>query len=431
MNLSLLNKSLLVVIVLCFIVCMYASWSLKYFFELTHVPVSKPAYISSVVEKPSESEHVIFQVESVQNLASDSKAGETTESLKEELRSRNETLLLPVSSIMLDKSSIYISENNSLPTSIFFIGNVQIQTRVAVFGCALPPQQSRYDLNYVFYLPLTVLAWQRISFSSIVVLTGTPSQWTEDPVLSFVVRCLRALNSMIIFIPCLSDNAIMLSQVSRLFVAGILPAEFDATYLVTSDSDLWPVDADSYRLVANKNILSLNADCCGTFDYQREKVKLLPMSAVGMSLVMWRDVLNISRQSVRSASDIIDYVSEEFGDVAREPVTKGENTGWYLDQHLISIRLHQWVQRHGSDAVDYVARSVGQDRIDRSWWTMSYDGGVRKIDAHLLEHGYRSENWRRLLPLIAWMFGDNGAQFQWFIDYHRNFLDLAFAHGHL
>lgn len=263
-------------------------------------------------------------------------------------------------------------------------------------------------------------------------MTGNPSRWIKNPTLLFVLRCLRALNSMMVFIPSLSNNAIMLSQVSRLFIAGVLLAEFDATYLITSDADLWPLDADSYRLVANKNVLSLNANCCGVFIHQNKKFKLLPLSAVGMSSVTWRDVLNISRHNVHNASDIIDYVSKEFGDVARRPVTKERNLGWYLDQHLISLRLHQWVQRHGSDAVDYVARSLEQDRIDRAWWTtMSDDRGVRKIDAHLFELGYRSENWQRLLQLIAWMHGGGGAQFQWCIDYHRNVLDLAFAHGHL
>jgi hypothetical protein len=165
LSLGLLNTSLLIVTVLCFVVLVYASRSLKYLFELIDVFPSKHTYTSSVGQNAiASSEHAIIQEKVVQNTTTfESKLADAKESFNEKLTtSQSETLYLPpVRSILLDKSSIYTSpsKNNSLPTDIFFIGNVQAQTRMAVFVCALPTHQSRYNLNYVFYLPLTVLAW--------------------------------------------------------------------------------------------------------------------------------------------------------------------------------------------------------------------------------------------------------------------------------
>ena len=43
----------------------------------------------------------------------------------------------------------------------------------AVFACSTPDEQSHRGYDYAFYLPLTVLAWRRIGFESIVLIIGT------------------------------------------------------------------------------------------------------------------------------------------------------------------------------------------------------------------------------------------------------------------
>ena len=320
-------------------------------------------------------------------------------------------------------------QNISAPSDIFVIGALKTMKQFAVFGCAVSFQKYPPDMNYVFYLPLTVLAWQRISFGSIVILSGNFAAWTEDPIFAFVIKTLLGLNAIIIFIPSLDDNAVMLSQVSRLFVSSLLAPEFELSYLVTSDSDLWPLDGESFILPKNKKILSLNSDCCDPFYHRGEQVKMIPLSSIGMSVSMWRDVMNTTAHSIFNANDIIEYLRDEFGDFVKQPVVKGENSGWYLDQHLISIRLAQWVKTHDKELIHYVPRSVGHDRVDRSWWSISYSSQTRKIDAHILENGHRSENWRRLLPLLSWMYEDE-KQFQWCQDYHKAFLNLVRTEGY-
>jgi len=88
-------------------------------------------------------------------------------------------------------------------------------------------------------------------------------------------------------------------QVSRIFIANILraraavanrqhPDVIDGTYLVTSDTDIWPIYGDIYRLPTGRDILSLNSECCGAFSHRNVAYRMLPMANVGMRIGTWR-----------------------------------------------------------------------------------------------------------------------------------------------
>jgi len=292
--------------------------------------------------------------------------------------------------------------------------------KYAVMSCV--PALIDSNINYAFYLPTNVYMWQRLGFHTISLLVGSPEEWSSRRPLKLIVDELHKAGSTYIFIDVPQKNRIMISQVSRLFIAALIDwTGAEDAYIVMSDTDLWPVQSAVYDLRQNKTILSLNSGCCGRFTHKGKSYSMLPMCNVGMTVNTWKQVMqfqNISRFS--DSQQIIDYVINEFGPFAGETVHKGENSGWYLDQHLISIRIQQWIDVYGSQTVSYVPRNTRTDRIDRSRW--SPNPGPRTIDAHMLHFAYRSGTWEKVRPLIRILFKDNSKMTEWFENYRNNFL---------
>ncbi len=282
--------------------------------------------------------------------------------------------------------------------------------RYVTFGCKFPTNE---DYSYVFYLPLTVKAWLRVGFESVVVLIGTPKQWTQYTITNFILIDLIKMGAILIFLDAAEVNQLSLSQTSRLFVP-YLPM-WDGkqdTYILTSDADLWPLKAASYYLPDGKSILSLNSECCGQFIHKTKTFKMIPMANIGMSVRTWRNVINMKRNRSHSltAESIITYFEQEFGDIARKPVHKGVNNGWYMDQLLASKQVATFDEKnrdkHNKSTVAYVARLTYSDRIDRSTWLVPKGNYALKykLDAHLLMHGYTDKNWMKLRPLLRLMY---------------------------
>lgn len=81
---------------------------------------------------------------------------------------------------------------------------------------------------------------------------------------------------------------------------------------------------------------------------------------------------------VSSVNDILSVIGREYGtSIISSQTIKGENAGWYCDQHLISVLLAEFWTRNGSTTgptlIDnnnalnrsLIARNVDSDRIDR------------------------------------------------------------------
>jgi len=92
-------------------------------------------------------------------------------------------------------------------------------------------------------------------------------------------------------------------KVSRIFAANLLPNAatadenrwtpsnvLDDVYLVTSDTDLWPISDSAYTLPDGVDVLSLNAFCCGTFQHRSQTYRMVPLANVGARLATWRNL---------------------------------------------------------------------------------------------------------------------------------------------
>jgi hypothetical protein len=92
---------------------------------------------------------------------------------------------LVTAALLLEIYTIYYP--NLLSPSPNTITTPRIKRRFAVLGCSTPEKNSHRGFDYVFYLPLTVLAWQRIGFESIILIIGEKREWQVHPILSYVL----------------------------------------------------------------------------------------------------------------------------------------------------------------------------------------------------------------------------------------------------
>jgi len=69
------------------------------------------------------------------------------------------------------------------------------------------------SLGFMFLLPLTVLAWKRIGFDSIVLVVGSENYWLSYSLPNLVLTSLRRFDAVVIFLDAHPTNAVMVSQV--------------------------------------------------------------------------------------------------------------------------------------------------------------------------------------------------------------------------
>ena len=131
-------------------------------------------------------------------------------------------------------------------------GELKLDGRYAVFSTTTNPKNS---LSFAFFLPLTVAVWSTRGFDSLVIIVGNKLFWEVHPLYKFVLSSLETFQPVIVFMETRPEQEIMISQVSRLFISNILYNVSDGVYLLTSDSDLWPVSYPfAYRLPRDKQV---------------------------------------------------------------------------------------------------------------------------------------------------------------------------------
>lgn len=66
------------------------------------------------------------------------------------------------------------------------------------------------------------------------------------------------------------------------------------------------------------------------------------MNTVATSARLWREIMNISANSIKSGDDIVKRLNAEFGaGMVVGPGHRG-STKWNMDQILVSSQLHFW-----------------------------------------------------------------------------------------
>ncbi|KAK2167863.1 hypothetical protein LSH36_23g09011 [Paralvinella palmiformis] len=312
-------------------------------------------------------------------------------------------------------------------SGITIYGKIRTGHNYSVFSSTLHNEDS---LHYLFELPLTALAWQRIGFGSIVLLVMDVARIANSQKVEYVLSTLFSLQAVVVILRSHHNYAVMISQVARLFVPYLIGSRcvddatsWEDTYLVTSDADLWPLDREAYALPDNRTaILCLNAFCCGQFQHNGRSYSMMPMGNIGMRVGTWRSVARRRGFVPVSVPEMITYLSREFVEQATSAIQKGDNVGWFMDQRMISVLIAEWARRgDNAQRVKYVRRDVGRDRMDRTAWrpiTL-----YQMVDAHILESAYKPPIWHRLEALLVLMYDQ--PLFEWCKKYATTFLSLT------
>ena len=320
------------------------------------------------------------------------------------------------------------------------IGDVDLNiTNYAVFGIGLDSFDNPRAVSYLFYPPLSALAWKRIGYGTIVIIADTLDSWMAKPLHRHVMRYLCNIQAVVVFFPVPQEKAVMISQMSRMFAHVMMknllrlqgaPPEYDP-YIVTADSDLWPFkrdmfpsDTGTYQDVM-PDIISLNHGCCAWFVHRSIRQKMYPMTYVRMRLSTWTRFLkihaDITDMTALTLDDILNVLRVEFGSLVDDPVIKGQNDGWFMDQHLMSYWLNKYRELYGNDKVMFgnrqgmrLDRIQWPERVSRVTFDYTFDVHLPKLKA--------GPSWPRVLVLLEFMYGADSDQFKWCVRYKNKFV---------
>ncbi len=321
-----------------------------------------------------------------------------------------------------NNKSVSHSISNDLPINNH--GIVEKFDKYAVFCANTPNGEGYRSYDYAYNLPLTALAWERIGYKSIVLIIGYRCEWENDPALIHVLSHLEERDVKTIFLNSPLKYRTTLSQTARAFAVNIIDFPIkDNDYLITTDSDLWPLRMKHFIPRENASIVLIHADCCGFFNFNNVSYPLYPMSNIGAKVSTWREIMNENHTFANNSESILDYLEDVFGKPARNQVVVGEDS-WYMDQRMISIRITEWIAKFGNSSVFRVSDD-GFYRVDRSQWDsdlLLVENLSDQFDAHLITKGYLPLQQKRIKPLIDLMYGKNSSEAKWCSKYNEGFL---------
>lgn len=323
---------------------------------------------------------------------------------------------------------------------LFYNTTITPNEKYAVFGANTPNYLTK--ISYAYNLPLATRAWNRIGFGSVVLISGQPDKWQNQPILKTILDELiqqsqdNKFSLVIMFIICEETYNVGIAQLGRLFVTNFLleyKTQLADTYFLTADVDLFPFRPAVYELSKNHEILVVNK-LKGSYN---EILNLwVALSCVGASFSVWQKTINfvdcdinlnptyswhqgnsVPRngcwynflgQEARNANAIFNYVRN----YAKSPkiydhgIIKTDKRTWYTDQNLLSLRISQYVARHGLEILNLQDNELS--RIDRGspmWWHQvdRYSISLNK-DSHTLQETYILSEWWKLRYLVDQMF---------------------------
>jgi hypothetical protein len=101
--------------------------------------------------------------------------------------------------------------SDELLTEGIVVGAINPSKSYAVFSTAV--DSSAESLNFLFLIPLTVLAWERIGFGSVVIFVGPANLWYENEIVRLVVSHIRQLDAVAVFLEPRAENVMVISRV--------------------------------------------------------------------------------------------------------------------------------------------------------------------------------------------------------------------------
>ena len=307
---------------------------------------------------------------------------------------------------------------------LFFLGCLDLSRNYSVFSIAVNNKTT--GLDYQFYAPLTALAWNRVGFSSILVvcLPMENGSLPNSPLLNHVLSSTLEQGAFILLMVTEPMNVVTMSQVSRLTapsIVGMLVPRAANVYMLTTDADLWPINISAYLMPSNMKIHSRNplrskqiSMNNTTYTYYN-----FAFSFVGMRVKTWKQVLTTSKGNSlpTNVSGLIKFLNQEIGNVTLTNDRRAGH-GWFTDQKILSHLLNEWMYTYGEDKFHF--NQVRGHRLDRIGWKPRTLEGL--TDAHLVANPSSNSTWNlQLLPLLGLMYGHSVKDMLFCLNYFHTF----------
>jgi hypothetical protein len=281
--------------------------------------------------------------------------------------------------------------------------------------------------NYIFNLPMVCLSWRRIGIEPIVLIVKN-SSLKINPLSNLTILYLNILKVKSVFIESPNKYIKMVSMVVRNF-AGIILNISDSDFIMTSDSDLYPINKKYYEIANynNESIYIWNAFCCGNFIHENESYQMYPMSSIAMSKLKWRKVMQINETSSEiNGNLILKKIAQEFNKTLyikkNDQIIKGDQV-WYLDQTWISIKIKNYLKNNTISSL--IRKHYTGLRLDRSMSEHEWEKSLAiNFDSLTDCHSFQNnifKNWK-LLNLFLKLFSSSTNL--WIQDYYLKFIKI-------
>jgi len=147
---------------------------------------------------------------------------------------------------------------------------------------------------YLFNLPMVALAWRRIDYEPIVFIVYSDISKLNN-LSNKTIEYLNKFKVKIVLIKSPDNYENTVGMLSRLY-GGLLRNISDDDFLITSDSDLYPINNVYYSTRITNSIKTWNAFCCGQFMFNQTKYTMYPLSHIGMRKFQWKEVMHVSEE---------------------------------------------------------------------------------------------------------------------------------------
>jgi hypothetical protein len=279
------------------------------------------------------------------------------------------------------------------------------------------------DVNetYSFFLPIASMAWRKCGWKPLHILVGDPALWGSHPTTEFVIRQILGNGPMEFVPPDENHKVSTTAQVVRL-LASAIPALEDSDYILTSDVDMLPLNAEYFQ----HQDWSMDFHAFGADAYADITKGLFPpkfpMCYLGARAGIWRDVMGIKTRNI----------SEEVGRALSGRTDSWDNDEMYFSSKLFSHPIFEGEVQKISDLRYRKGRcellirtwpaSRAARRVDREVW--GFDGSPEMIDCHCFRPGF--ERVETLTAIVAKYFQPD---LGWFNSYLSEYLRLRADHG--
>lgn len=250
----------------------------------------------------------------------------------------------------------------------------------------------RYVINtanhidtYLFFMPIACMIWKHvIGYEPIAIFAGNESSWKKNDKQSFVIGETKKF-AKVHFIPP-SINKVKpstIAQVSRLYASSI-PWLNEDDYLIISDVDTFPIDADWL----NSQDYGIDFHIWNGYVFKNQN--RFAMCHLGGSVKVWREMMDIKPVGM---TKVLKANLDKYRD------------GWRYDELLATEKILSW--NGWPDRVQFVDDSYESGkptpviyRGDRN--ENIYPGTISGyVEAHVWRPGFFEHKWENNLAFLS------------------------------